>query len=217
MMPHATPVPPVPVMPTDPLLLLLLIGASAWVVRRWVMDYRAAVEGRSNDRTLPGATPAPWSAVGIAALGALVIVAVETGGEYLLGLSAAQSTMTVLFAFYSIFGAPVIEEVLFRGYLVIEDRGRAALWAGVVGVSCLFALLHPFVWRWESSGVTLDLGSKAWFSTAVVFAVSLWFYAVRFFRLNPERSLLPCVAAHVAKNLGVVAIKYVEGFVGGWW
>jgi hypothetical protein len=29
--------------------------------------------------------------------------------------------------------------------------------------------------------------------------------------------LLPCFVAHAAKNLGVFAIKYAEGFVGGWW
>jgi hypothetical protein len=40
---------------------------------------------------------------------------------------------------------------------------------------------------------------------------------VRFFGLNPQRSLLPCFVAHAAKNLGVLAIKYVQGFVGGWW
>ena len=51
----------------------------------------------------------------------------------------------------------------------------------------------------------------------MIFAASLWFYTVRFFGLNPQRSLLPCVAAHAAKNLGVFTIKYVQGFVGGWW
>ena len=35
--------------------------------------------------------------------------------------------------------------------------------------------------------------------------------------MNPTRSLLPCVAAHLAKNLGVVAVKYAQGFVGDWW
>jgi CAAX protease family protein len=204
-------------MPTDPLLLLLLIGASAWVARLWVVDYRAALAGKPKDKSLPGATPASVGAVAIASLGALVILAAETGGEYLLDVSAAQSKMTALFGLYSILGAPVIEEVLFRGYLVIENRGRAALWAGVVSVSMLFALLHPFLWEWKADGLTVQFGAKAWFSTAVVFAVSLWFYTVRFFGLNPRRSLLPCLAAHAAKNLGVFAIKYVQGFVGGWW
>jgi membrane protease YdiL (CAAX protease family) len=204
-------------MTTDPLFLLLLIGASVWVARAWTMDYRAALAGTPNERALPGATTASAPAVAIAPLGALVILAAETGGEHVLGLSAQQSQVTALFSLYSILGAPVIEEVIFRGYLVIEHRGRVALWAGAVCVSFLFALLHPFMWEWTDKGFTVNVGAKAWFSTAVVFAVSLWFYAVRFFRLNPHRSLLPCFVAHATKNLGVFAIKYLQGFVGGWW
>jgi membrane protease YdiL (CAAX protease family) len=111
----------------------------------------------------------------------------------------------------------VIEEVVFRGYLAIENRGRLLLWAGVVGVSLLFAVLHPFLWKWNGQGLTLHFGAKAWFSTAMVFAVSLWFYTVRFFQLNPQQSLLPCFVAHATKNLGVFAVKYIQGFVGGWW
>jgi uncharacterized protein len=196
---------------------LLLIGAAVWVARAWTMDYRAALAGKPNERALPGATPASTRAVAIASLGALVILAAETGGEHVLGLSAEQSQVTALFSLYSILGAPVIEEVIFRGYLVIEQRGRAALWGGVVGASLLFALLHPFFWDWNGNGLTLHVGAKAWFSTTAILATSLWLYTVRFFGLNPRRSLLPCFVAHAAKNLGVFAIKYVQGFVGGWW
>ena len=201
----------------DHLLTLLLFGASAWLARGWVSDYRAALAGKPNDKPFPGATPASARALQIASLGALVILAAETGGEQVLGLSAEQSRVTALFSLYSVIGAPVIEEVVFRGYLVIENRGRAALWAGVVGISLLFALLHPFLWEWKGKGLIIHFGAKAWFSTAVIFAVSLWFYTVRFFGLNPQRSLLPCFVAHATKNLGVFAIKYVQGFVGGWW
>jgi uncharacterized protein len=204
-------------MTNDPLLLLAVLGASGWIGRRWVIDYRAALAGQPNDRPLPGARPASAAAVAIASLGALLILVAETGGEYVLGLSAEQSRMTVLFGLYSILGAPVMEEVVFRGYLVIENRGPAVLWAGVVLTSLLFALLHPFLWQWNGNGLTVHFGAKAWFSTATVFAVSLWFYTVRFFGLNPQRSLLPCLVAHATKNLGVFAIKYAEGFVGGWW
>jgi len=196
---------------------LLLIGAAVWFARAWTMDYRAALAGTPNERALPGATPASARAVAIASLGALVILAAETGGEHVLGLSAEQSQVTALFSLYSIVGAPVIEEVIFRGYLVIEHRGRAALWGGVVGASLLFALLHPFLWDGNGNGLTLHVGTKAWFSTTAILATSLWLYTVRFFGLNPQRSLLPCFVAHAAKNLGVFAIKYVQGFVGGWW
>ena len=199
------------------MLLLLLIGASVWVARWWTIDYRAALAGKPNEGSLPGATAASAPAAAIASLGALFILAAETGGEHVLGLSAEQSRMTALFGLYSILGAPVIEEVVFRGYLVIENRGRAALWAGVVGASLLFALLHSFLWEWNGKGLTLHFGAKAWFSTTVILAESLWLYSVRFFGLNPHRSLLPCFVAHATKNLGVLAIKYLQGFVGGWW
>jgi hypothetical protein len=204
-------------MTTGPLFLLLLIGSAVWVARAWTLDYRCALLGKPNERALPGATPASARAIAIASVGALVILAAETGGEHGLGLSAEQSQVTALLSLYSILGAPVIEEVIFRGYLVIEHGGRAALWGGVVGASVLFALLHPFLWDWSGNGLTLHVGAKAWFSTTAVLATSLWLYTVRFFGLNPQRSLLPCFVAHAAKNLGVFAIKYVQGFVGGWW
>ena len=85
-------------MTTEPLFLLLLIGAAVWVARAWTMDYRAALAGTPTRNALPGATPASARAVAIASLGALVILAAETGGEHVLGLSAAQSQVTVLFS-----------------------------------------------------------------------------------------------------------------------
>jgi membrane protease YdiL (CAAX protease family) len=197
-------------MTSQPWFLVLLTGVSACVAALWAADYRAARAGRPKDNALPGATPASPAAMVVALLGALAILAAEAVGEQVLGLGAEQSTMTALFALYSVAGAPVIEEIVFRGYLVIERRGRAALWGGVVGVSLLFALLHPFLW--DASG-----GAKGWFTTTVIFTASLWLYTVRVFGLNTRRSLLPCFVAHAGKNLGVVAIKYAQGFVGGWW
>jgi|SRR5215471_1878834 len=204
-------------MSDSPLVLLGFIAASAWVARQWILDYRAAREGVPSRSPLPGATPAPAAAIAVAALGSVSILAVETGGEELLGSSAVQSSMTALFALYSIAGAPVIEEVIFRGYLIIEGRGRVMLWAGAVAASLVFALLHPYLWNWTPGGLALRLDSKGGFSTAMIFALSLWLYAVRVFPLNPERSLLPCFAAHVTKNLGVFGVKYAQGFVHGWW
>ncbi|MGA2053040.1 MAG: CPBP family intramembrane glutamate endopeptidase, partial [Opitutales bacterium] len=87
---------------------------------------------------------------------------------------------------------------------------------GIVGFSLLFSLLHPFLWDWKS-GLVFDFSLKAWWSPALVFASSLWFYTVRFYPLNPARSLLPCIAAHLAKNLGVFAIKLAQGHVTSWW
>jgi hypothetical protein len=74
-----------------------------------------------------------------------------------------------------------------------------------------------FLWEWTRGSLTGHFDAKAWLSTTASFAGSLWFYTVRFFDLNPQRSLLPCFAALATKNLGVLAIKYVQEFAGGWW
>lgn len=203
-------------MSDQPLLLVLLIAAAAYVAKLWRDDCRAARAGRADPRALPGATPAPPRAVVLAIVGALVLLALETWGEIRLGIAGEQSRMTVLFGLYTL-AAAVIEEVIFRGYLVIEGRGAVARGAGIVAASLAFALLHPFLWAWDDAGFRWTVGLKGWFSTAAVFAGSLWFYAARFASWNPQRSLLPCFAAHAAKNLGVIAIKAAQGFVVGWW
>jgi membrane protease YdiL (CAAX protease family) len=200
----------------QPLVLVALLGLSAYVARLWWEDLRAARAGNPAPRALPGATPAPARAVVLAAAGGLVLLAAETAGEYALGIEDEQSRMTVLFGLYTL-AAAFVEELVFRGFIVVENRGRAALVAGCVGASAVFALLHPFLWRWDESGFAWQGTTKAWFSTAAIFAGSLWFYAVRFWSLNPTRSLLPCIAAHAAKNLGVFAVKAAQGHVSGWW
>ena len=200
-----------------PLLLLLMTAAGLYVGKLWRDDRRAVRAGQANPQGLPGATEAPGRAVVIAVAGALAILAAETWGELALGLAGEQSRMTWLFAAYSVAAAPLIEELIFRGWLVVDGKGRAWRWAGAVGASVGFAALHPFLWRWDDAGFALTPGAKGWFSTAVVFATSLWFYAARLAAWNPQRSLLPCFAAHGAKNLGVVAVKLAAGFMGPIW
>jgi membrane protease YdiL (CAAX protease family) len=202
--------------PDNPWLLTGMIIAGGFVAKWWCDDYRATRQGNPVPQAFPGATPAGRLALLIAAGGALLLLAAETAGEQALGLTAKQSQMTVLFGLYTLVAA-FGEELVFRGYLVVENRGRANLVAGVIGASLAFALLHPFLWTWEDSTLSFHGDTKAWFSTAAVFAGSLWFYAVRFLPMNPTRSLLPCFVAHLTKNLGVFAIKYAEGFVSGWW
>ncbi len=200
----------------NPWLLAGMILAGGAVAKWWADDYRSARTGRIRPGVFPGATPATGRMLLLAASGALVLLAGETAGEHALGLTAQQSRMTVLFGLYTVTAA-FLEELVFRGYLVVEQRGRGPLIAGVIGASLGFALLHPFFWEWRDGTLRWQGGAKAWFSTTAIFAGSLWFYAVRFVPGNPTRSLLPCVAAHLAKNLGVFAIKYAEGFVSDWW
>lgn len=197
-----------------PLLLLTLGVAGLYLGKLWLDDLRAANAGRAVAHALPGATPASGTAVGIAVLGALGLLGLETLGENALGLAAQQTRITWLFGLYTLTAA-VIEEVIFRGYLVLEGHGKALQWAGVVGASVLFAALHPFLWRWDQTGFALTLTDKGAFTTTVVFATSVWFYVARFATWNPSRSLLPCIAAHAARNAGVLAIKAAQGFVVG--
>lgn len=200
----------------SPLILLVMLGAAGWFAKLWGDDYRATQAGSPPPRALPGATPARRGTILLAVAGALALLAVETAGEYALGISGEQSRMTVLFGVYTL-AAAFVEELIFRGFIVVEQRGRAVLVASCVAASLVFALLHPFLWEWKDGTLTVNLGTKGWFSFAMVFAGSLWFYTVRFWARNPTRSLLPCIAAHAAKNAGVFAIKAAQGHVSGWW
>lgn len=202
-------------MSDHPLLLLLMIAAGIYVAKLWRDDCRAALAGQPNPGALPGATAAPAKLLIIAICGALILLTLETWGEIRLGIAAEQSRITVLFGFYTL-SAAIIEEVIFRGYVVVKSPHRALRWAGIFAASLVFALLHPFLWNWEE-GFTLSLTPKGWFSTGMIFIGSLWFYAMRFSGWNTTQSLLPCFAAHLAKNLGVFVIKVQQGFVEGWW
>lgn len=200
----------------NPLLLLVMLAGAGYLGKLWCDDLQAAQAGRPNPRAFPGAVPAGRPVMILAVAGTLVLLALETAGEAALGLTAEQSEMTVLFGLYTL-AAALLEEIIFRGYLVIANRGRAMLIAGIVLTSVVFALLHPFLWEWRDGALRFNLTAKTWFSSGAIFLGSLWFYALRFLPLNPQASLAPCIAAHLTKNLGVFGVKYAQGFVNGWW
>ena len=207
-------------------MLLAVAGLTAYVFSLWLGDLRRQKTDAPDPRAFPGATPCSWFAVGFAVVGALVLLALETGGEYALGVSDQQSNITALFLLAMV-GAAFGEELVFRGFCVVTNRGRLALIGSIIGFSIVFALGHPFLWDWKSAGAGLphqfvfDFSLKAWWSTAMVFLFSFWLYALRFPlrypKLNPQRSIIPCIAAHLAKNLGVFVIKLAQGHVSGWW
>ncbi len=200
----------------------MMLAVGLYVAKLWLDDLRALRNGTPNPRALPGATPAPTRALIIAATGGLIIVSAETGGELALGIASKQSAMTGLFAAYTLIAA-IIEEIIFRGFIIIDKKSKSVLWSSALIASILFTLLHPFLWQWEGglpwAGGQLHgtLNLKGWFSTGAVFFSSLWFYYVRFAAFNPQHSLLPCFAAHATKNLAVIAIKAAQGFLCGWW
>lgn len=219
--------PSVDAMQNDPLLILIMLGASLYLAKLWWDDAKKARGGNPNPNAFPGAVLCAAPALIVAAIGALVILGLEVAGEYALDIVGEQSNMTVL-ALLAVVSAAFFEELIFRGYLVIDKKGKAALIGSIIGFSLIFVLLHPFFWKldfpegvpgWQfwKGDLSFDFGVKAWFTSAFLLLNSLWFYTVRFFKLNPAHSLLPCVVAHLASNVGVFLIKLVQGHVVALW
>ncbi len=195
----------------NPLMILAYVGIAAYILHLYLGDFRLEKSGEPNPKAMPGAKSAAVSVYWLGAFGALVLLGLETGGEIALGIVSEQSEMLWYFVFASL-GAGVVEEVIFRGFLVVENKGRAALVASCVGFSLIFAVIHGHFWSTEE-GFAWTFTTKAWFTTALLFANSLWFYALRFGPWNPTRSLFPCMLAHAASNLGVFAVKLAQGYV----
>ena len=154
---------------------------------------------------------------------ALLILAVETGGEVLIGIADEQNEVVWFFIFASL-GAGIVEEVIFRGFLVVENKGRVLLIASCILFSFLFAVLHPYLWEFDypedvamwkfwMADFRLIFTTKAFFTTAILFANSLWFYALRFGPWNKNRSLFPCMLAHAVSNFGVFVVKFIQGSI----
>jgi len=210
-------------MPENPVMILLYVGIAAYVGNMYWADYRSQQDGVPHPSALPGAFRTSMSAILIAVAGALLLLAVETGGEIALDVASEQSEMVWYFV-CAIVAAGIVEEVIFRGYLVIDKKGKALLLGSCVGFSLLFAIIHFHLfslefpdevewWQLWSAEIEWTLTSKGWFSTAILFANSLWFYACRFGPWNRTRSIFPCMAAHAASNLGVFFVKLSQGYV----
>lgn len=206
----------------DPIFIILILLLAGYFLRMWASDYRDYQRGKPHPKALPGATPASGKAIWIAAAGALVILLVETFGEYALGISSDQSDIKVI-ALLAFIAAAFTEELIMRGFLVVGNSGKTALIISILAFSGLFAMAHPFLWSYESVVEggdkifrwTFDI--KGTWSTLMVFALSVWLYTVRFLSNNPKRSLLPSIAGHLTKNIGVFVIKLIQGHVVGWW
>jgi membrane protease YdiL (CAAX protease family) len=109
----------------NPLMILLYVGVAAYVGQIYWSDYKAAKSGEANAGAMPGALVAPLGAFVIGTLGALLLLVLETSGEIALGVVDEQSEMVWFFVF-AIIAAGVVEEVIFRGYLVIDNKGKVA-------------------------------------------------------------------------------------------
>lgn len=198
----------------SPFMVLLYVGVAAYVGYMYWGDYQSNQASEQPDpRGMPGATPASLGLFVIGVIGALLILAAETGGEIALGIASEQSEMVWYFVF-AILGAGIVEEIIFRGYLVVDNKGRAALIGSCVGFSLIFAIIHGHFWsNEEGEAFAWTFTTKAFFTTGILLVNSLWFYALRFGRWNKNRSLFPCMLAHAASNLGVFCVKWAQGFV----
>ena len=206
-------------MSESPLLIIGLFFGALYITKLWRDDYLAGQSGSPNPKPLPGATPAARSLILIGAIGAVLLVIVETGGELALGVSAEQTDITGIFLL-SMIGAGIIEEILFRGYLVVQTKGRNMLILSIVGFSLIFALLHYQYYlelpdEESASGWALNINAKALWSLLLLFLNSLWFYSLRFLKWNPQHSLLPCFVAHISSNVAVFLVKLFQGHVTG--
>lgn len=205
----------------NPVGVLLFCVVALWLARMWICDARENPTGGG----LPGATACPMKAVVIAVAGTLVLLALETWGEIRLGISAEQKDVSWL-GLPMFIAAGFTEEVIFRGYLVAERRGPWVRWASILAFSLVFALIHDHLWSFEMpddrsagtlaaiwEGFSLNLSLKGFFSTGFIFVGAVWFYFVRFFKWNPNASLLAPVVAHIVKNVAVFVIKLAQGHV----
>lgn len=198
--------------PDQPFLSVILFFGSLYLLHLWNKDRQAALTGKPNPGALPGATNAAPALIMVGIVGALILTMLETLGEYGLGIVEEQSELRFWFIFAGL-GAAVIEEIIFRGYLVVQNKGRAALIGSIIGFSILFAVLHPFIWVWDDEGFRFDFSQKALFTTFFLFISSVFFYALRFNPWNKNRSLLPCFIAHAVGNVAVFFVKAWQGFI----
>lgn len=201
----------------SPWISIVYVVVALVVLKWWIRDCRQyQVAGKPVDGALPGASPVAAWVVGIGVLVSLLILGVEIVGEYALGIVGEQKEL-LWYAIFPVLCAPIVEEVIFRGYLVVTNKGKLALWGSIVGFSILFSLIHGHLLTFGEEGESWLLWkgdtAKAWFTSAILFAQSLWWYFLRFCPWNPHRSILPSIVAHFAVNMGVVVTKGVQGYV----
>ncbi len=213
-------------MSDHPIFNLLAFAAGVYLFHLWWSDTRAKRHAvpTGMDRshgTLPGTTSASALSCLLAAIGAIGIIAFVTLLEIHFEVQHAQSSISGWFL-PAMLGAAVTEEIVFRGYLVVTHKGNRWLLASILFCSLLFALIHPYLWVQSSedpgvwdwlTGWRLRWELQPVLATLSIFTLSLWFYAVRFWPLNPTRSLLPCFSAHASANLVVFIIKFVSGHI----
>lgn len=205
----------------SPIFSVASLAVAVWLFYMWLGDCRHYCRTGSERRgAFEGAYPAPAGLVAVGVVCALALLFVNSAAERFLGVTCDQMKVAP-WALLSWIGAAFVEELIFRGYLVVRGRGKLALVASVIFFSFVFAAGHPFLWNYEvSEGGSIFSGkwsftpsAQALINTLAIFECSLLFYALRFAPQNKTRSLIPCICAHAAYNCGVFAVKAFQGFV----
>lgn len=208
-------------MQDDAFYAIGMFAIAAWLFKMWLGDLREfRLTGKPRKGEFPGARPASKWLIGLGVFLGLILLTNITMEEIVAGEVEAQTKVSFL-AVFSWIGAAFVEELIFRGYLIVDNRGQFALWSSAIFFSLLFMIFHPFFWDYTipeggsifDASFTFDFTTKAVRDSANVFASSIIFYALRFCPQNKMRSLIPCIAAHLSYNLGVFFVKAGQGFV----
>lgn len=185
------------------LLLVALLLRQHGVGWRGAFGFRLSGLGRTLGFALAGALAALPVALVLQQLSAYGMKSVSVEPEVQVVVQTLQQTQTlqqkVFFAFVAILGAPVVEEILFRGilYPAIKQRGwpRLALW----GTSLVFALTHAntatflpltflamvLVFLYERTGNLLaPIAAHSLFNAANYFALIYQDELLRFFNVR---------------------------------
>lgn len=195
----------------SPISILLYCFIALYIGKLYRSDIQAYLKAAPNPKALPGATTCSGFLMIASLMVSAILLGNEVLGEYVLGIVEEQNEMVWFFLFANI-SAGIIEELVFRGYLVITDKGKTMLIASCVGFSAIFSLIHGYLFDF-TDGFKLVLSPKALFTSWILFANSLWFYALRFGPWNPSRSILPSMVAHIGLNLGVFGVKLAQGYI----
>ncbi len=123
-------------------------------------------------------------------LGLIVIIDRLFSGKSLTLFDASVASVLAVVAAHMV--SPVLEEILFRGFVLNELMAKLTFWRANVLTSFFFVLFHWPYHLW-SEGPTANLAMMS----VSLFAISVflgWLYAV-------TNSLWPAIVAHVANNV----------------
>ncbi len=169
----------------------------AWAKEVQQRKIKASAEG-----FWPGTTSSSLASVLLSVSGILLITLAESCVEIRYQVAHEQSSLVAI-ALLSLLGAAVVEEIVFRGFVAPAHLTGLKLLMVVLIGSAVFALFHGF-------NISKTQGK---ISFIFAFLTSVWLYFARFNPLNPQRSLLPCLAGHCVRNLAVFGIKWAQGFI----